>query len=137
MKVRKLGVVMAAMAMLAVSAPAQAADEPLEMVTQGSLMVTRLGGMGAGLVIGTPVAVVRESVKSYIDFTNGAADKVGVMGGKDNGPVCLVCSLVTLPAGLVVGSLKGLYYGGKNGVVTGFNQPFHPDSFSLGELDGE
>jgi hypothetical protein len=78
------------------------------------------------------------SIKSYIDFTGMAADKVGEpLGGKDNGPVCLVCSLVTLPVGLVAGTLKGVYYGTKNGVVGGFNTPFHPDTFSLGELDSE
>ncbi|MBI1272324.1 hypothetical protein GC174_18010 [bacterium] len=139
MKTSKLGVALALMAMVGMSAPAMAADsEPLEQVTQGSLMVTRVGAMGAGVVLGTPVAVVRESVKSYIDFTGMAADKVGEpLGGKDNGPVCLVCSLVTLPVGLVAGTLKGVYYGTKNGVVGGFNTPFHPDTFSLGELDSE
>lgn len=138
MKSRKLGALVALMAVLGTAMPAMAEDEPLDMVTQGSLMVTRVGGMGAGLVLGTPVAVIRESVKTCIDFTGAAADKVGEpVGGKDNGPVCLVCSLVTVPVGLVVGSVKGLYYGTKNGVVTGFNQPFHPDSFSFGELEGE
>jgi hypothetical protein len=116
--------------------PAMAEDEPLDMVTQGSLMVTRVGGIGAGVVIGTPVAVVRESFKSYVSFTQAAADKVGgKLGGKDNGPVCAVVSLATLPASLVVGGAKGVYYGTKNGVCTGFNQPFHPDSYSLGNLE--
>jgi len=118
------------------SMPALAEDEPLDMVTQGSLMVTRVGGVGAGLVVGTPVAVVRETFKSYVGFTQAAADKVGgKMGGKDNGPVCAVVSLVTLPASMVVGGAKGVYYGAKNGVCTGFNQPFHPDSYSLGALE--
>ena len=135
---KKFGALLALVATLAVSAPVRAADEPLDMVTQGSLMFTRVGGIGAGLVVGTPIAVVRESVKSYIDLTQGAADSVGEkMGGKDSGPVCLVVSLVTLPAGLLVGGAKGLYYGTRNGVVSGFNTPFHPDSFSLGELEGE
>ncbi|MBZ0187695.1 MAG: hypothetical protein K8F91_15725 [Candidatus Obscuribacterales bacterium] len=138
MKSRKLGALVALIAVLGTAMPAMAEEEPLEMVTQGSLMFTRVGAMGAGLVIGTPIAVIRESVKTSIDFTNSAADKVGEKtGGKENGPTVLVCSLVTVPVGIVVGSLKGLYYGTKNGVVTGFNQPFHPDSFSVGELEGE
>lgn len=139
MKTRKLGAAFALMAVLGMSNPAMAADEePLEMVTQGSLMVTRVGAMGAGLVVGTPIAVVRQSVKSYIDYTGMAADKVGEpLGGKDNGPVCAAVSLVTLPAGLVAGTFKGIFYGAKNGVVGGFNTPFHPDTFSVGDLGDE
>ncbi len=135
---KKFGALLALAATLLVSAPVRADEEALDMVTQGSLMFTRVGGMGAGLVVGTPIAIVRESVKSYIDLTQGAADSVGEsMGGKDSGPVCLVVSFVTLPAGLLVGGAKGLYYGTRNGVVSGFNTPFHSDSFSLGELEGE
>lgn len=135
----KLGAALALVAMLGVSSPAMAADEePMEMVTQGSLIVTRTAGLGAGVVVGTPVAIVRQTYKNYVSFTQSAADKVGEkMGGKDSGPVCAVCSLVTLPASMVVGGAQGVYYGVKNGVVSGFNQPFHPDSFSMGELEGE
>lgn len=138
MKTRKLGAALALMAVIGMSGPAMAADEPLEQVTQGSLMVTRAGGMGAAMVLGTPVAVVRDTVSSYIKFTETAADKVGEpIGGKDNGPVCATVSLVTLPAALVYGLFAGTYHGTKNAVVTGFQQPFHPDSFSLGEMDSE
>lgn len=128
---------LAVVAMTSVCAmPALADDEPLDKVTQGSLMVTRAGGVGAGVVVGTPVAVVRQSLKTYVNFTQSAADKVGgKLGGKDNGPVCAVVSLVTLPASLVVGGAKGVYYGTKNGVTNGFNQPFHPDSYSLGSYE--
>lgn len=133
----KLGAALAIVATLgSFSMPAMAEEEPLEMVTQGSLMVTRVGGIGAGLVIGTPVAVVRETYKTYVSYTQSAADKVGEkFGGKDNGPVCAMVSLVTLPASMVVGGAKGVYYGTKNGVTGGFQQPFHPDSFSLGTLE--
>ncbi len=48
-------------------------------------MFTRVGGIGAGVVVGTPIAVVRESVKSYIDLTQGAADSVGEKMGGMNG----------------------------------------------------
>lgn len=138
MKKFKLGA--AALAVVAMigsfSTPAKAEQDGLEMVTQGSLMVTRVGGIGAGLVVGTPVAVVRQTFKTYVDYTQAAADKVGEkVGGKDNGPVCAVVSLVTLPASLVVGGAKGVYYGAKNGFVNGFDKPFHPDSYSLGSLE--
>ena len=131
---------MAALAVVAMvgsfSAPAMAEEDGLEMATQGALMVTRVGGIGAGLVIGTPIAVTKQVSKTYVSYTQAAADKVGEkMGGKDNGPVCAVVSLVTLPAALVVGGAKGVYYGTKNGVKGGFDTPFHPDSYSLGNLE--
>jgi hypothetical protein len=113
-----------------------AADEPLEKVVDSSLLVTRVGGVGAGLVLGTPVAVTRCTVKSYKDLTVKVADKIGgKTGGKDCGPCCLIVSVATLPAGIVWGGLTGSYYGGKNAFKVGFNQPFHPDSFSLGKLE--
>ncbi len=137
MKTVKLGAaLLVAATVFGTVAPAMAADEPLEKTTQGSLMVTRVGGMASGVVLGTPVAAGRETYKSYINFTEAAADKVGgKVGGKDNGPVCLVVSLVTLPAAVVVGSAKGLYYGVKNGVWGGFDRPFYKDSYSLGALE--
>lgn len=137
MKTVKLGAaLLVAATLFGTVAPAMAADEPLDKVTEGSLIVTRVGGMGTGLVIGTPIAVGRETFKSYKSFTESAADKVGgKFGGKDNGPVCGLVSLVTLPAAIVVGGAKGVYYGTKNGVVGGFDKPFYKDSYSLGAFD--
>ncbi|GEM_PF-466299 len=120
--------------MLANMAPAFSKDDEgaLDKAVDGSLIVTRVGGVGAGLVLGTPVAVVRETISSYIGLTGAAADKVGgKIGGKDSGIACGVVSLVTVPAALVVGGAKGLFYGSKNGMMKGFNNPFSPASFSL------
>lgn len=114
--------------MLGTLTPALADDDALEKVVDGSLMVTRLGGVGAGMVIGPPVATLRETVKAYKEMTPGLADKVG---GSDNGPVMLVSSVFTIPASMILGTLKGIYYGGKNGMIEGFNAPFGPASFSL------
>ena len=118
-------------------APALAADQDaLDKVVDGSLIVTRLGGLGAGLVIGCPIAAVRETASTYRSWTDTAADKVGgKMGGKDSGPACALVSLVTLPAAMVVGGAKGIYYGTKNSFTHGFNEPFTQDSFSLGKLE--
>ena len=113
-------------------APALAADnDGLDTAVNGSLLVTRVGGLAAGLVIGTPIAVVREIGHNYMHFTEGAADKIG---GHDNGPACVLASIFSIPAALVVGSAKGLYAGTKNG-VQGFNSPFQADSFSSRNLD--
>lgn len=112
--------------------PALASDDGVEKVVDGSLIVTRMGGLGAGMVIGTPVAVTRQVVKSYKDMTEKAADKVG---GHEFGPSCALVSLVTVPAALVYGGATGVFYGSKNAFVHGFNEPFHPDSFSVGKLE--
>src|SRR5687768_14932902 len=99
-------------------APAFAADDGLQQAVDGSLMVTRVGGVGAGLVLGTPVAVVRETRKTYVDMTEKVADKVG---DHSFGPSVLLASVVTIPASLVLGGLKGVYFGGKNAMTSGFS----------------
>ena len=113
-------------------APALADGGPLEKVVDASLIVTRVAGTGAGLVVGTPIGVVRSVVKNYISMTNAAAEK---LGGKDCGPCCLLVSVGTIPASLVWGGLTGTYYGGKNAFTHGFNEPFSPASFCLGKYD--
>jgi hypothetical protein len=112
--------------------PTLAAEEGLDKAVDGSLVVTRVGGLGAGLVLGTPVACIKESIKSVKDLTSSAADQVG---GHESGPRVLLVGLFTVPVGLAVGGVKGVYFGTKNALVHGFNEPFHPNSFSLGTLE--
>ncbi len=125
---------LALVASVAAVAPAFAAEDNMETVTQASLLPTRVGGVVVGTVVGVPVSMVRQSYKSYIDYTVAGSEKIH---GKDCGPANLLVSVVTLPAGLVVGGLKGTYYGVKNGVMKGFETPFKPDSYGIGELDGD
>lgn len=127
-----MSLAIAALAVAAVAAPAFAADDNMDKVVQGALLPTRVGGVAAGVVVGTPIAIVRQSVKGYKDLTEKCADKIG---GKDCGPACLLVSVVTLPAGLVYGTTTGTYYGMKNGIMDGFQTPFHPDSFSVNKLE--
>lgn len=134
MKKQVLSLAMSVIAAAGTFAPVLAADDAMEKVTQGALIPTRVGGVVAGTVLGTPIAVVRESYKSYIDLTDKGAEAIK---GKECGPACLLVSVFTLPAGLVVGTVKGSYYGIKNGFMKGFETPFHPESFSLGELEGK
>lgn len=119
--------------------PAFAGDssnEGLDRAVDGSQTVLRGAGLGLGIVFGIPIAIVRQTKKSYVSMTNAGADKVGgKMGGKDNGPTCAVVSLVTLPAAMVVGTAKGTYMGTQNALVHGWNEPFTHDSFSTGEMD--
>jgi hypothetical protein len=111
--------------------PALADDDGLGKAVDSGLLVTRVGGLGAAWIVGCPIAVIRETTKSYISMTSAVADKIG---GHNFGPSVLVASVVTAPAALVVGSAKGVYAGTKN-AVDGFNEPFKPDSFSIGNLE--
>lgn len=119
------------MALGVVSAPVMAADsDGLQMAVDGGLAVTRVGGVGASLVLGTPVAILRDTYKHYTTWTPALADHVG---GHEFGPSMALVSLATVPASMVWGGLTGTYHGGRNAFVHGFNEPFHPDSFSLGK----
>lgn len=132
MKRTELAAAVAALVMsFGVVAPAMAADgDALDNVVGASMWPVRLSAVGAGTVVGTPVAAVRQTVKAYKDWTPALADKVG---GKDFGPSCGLVSIVTLPAAVVWGGVTGPYYGTKNGFVHGFNEPFTHQSFSMGD----
>ena len=133
MKSSKISIALAALVAMGSVAPAFADDDTgLDKAANASLIVTRVGGLGAAMVVGMPIAVVRETTRSYRGLTNSAADKVG---GKDFGPSCLLVSLVTLPAAMVVGGAKGTYIGSRNAMKHGFNDPFNSDSFSVGKLE--
>lgn len=132
---KKLAALVAlSMALGIVAAPVMAADKSdnsgLERAVDGSLIVTRVGGVGAAAAVGTPVAVVRDVLHMYRSWTPDLANKVG---SKDFMPSVALVSIATIPASLVWGTVCGAYHGGKNAVNHGFNTPFHPDSFSLGK----
>ena len=127
---KKLAALVAlSMALGIVAAPVNAADKDgLERAVDGSLIVTRVGGVGAGLVVGTPVAIFRDVVHHYTTWTPGLAEHVG---GKDFAPSMALVSIATMPASLVWGGVTGTFHGSRNAFTKGFETPFHPDSFSL------
>ncbi len=131
MKTSKLAVLLAMVAAFGIGSPMLAAEkggDAMDKVVDGSLIVTRVGGMGASLVLGTPVAVVRDSVHDYKAWTPSLAEHVG---GKDFGPSMALVSLVTLPTSLVWGTVTGVFHGTRNSFVKGFNEPFNPESFNI------
>lgn len=132
MKRTKLAFALSVLMTAGLIAPAMAADEGLDKVVDGSLLPTRMMGLGAAMTVGVPVATTRQVVKSYKDITNKLADKVG---GHEFGPSVALVSLVSVPAALVYGGATGTYYGTKNAFVIGFNKPFQRDSFSVGSLE--
>lgn len=130
---KKLAALFALTTVLGIAAPSFADDSEggLDRATDGALIVTRAGGVGAGLVLGTPVAAARDSYHYYTNWTNSLADKVP--GGHEFGPTVALVSIATLPASLFWGGVTGVYHGTRNALGKGFNEPFHPDSFSLGK----
>jgi hypothetical protein len=132
-KSSKIALALASLLAIGSLAPALAADDTgLDKAADASLIVTRVGAVGTAMVVGMPIAIARETTRSYRGLTNSAADKVG---GKDFGPSCLLVSIVTLPAALFVGGAKGTYIGSRNAVTHGFHDPFASDSFSVGKLE--
>jgi hypothetical protein len=131
-KISKFAAILSIAMTLGMTAPSFADDKSsgVETAVDGALVVTRVGGATAAAIVGTPIAIVRETYKSYTQWTPACADK---MGAKDCGPACLMVSVVTLPAAIVWGTVTGTFYGCRNGINKGFNEPFHPDSFSLGK----
>lgn len=136
MKRSNLALALSTFMALGTLAPAFAAtaddNSGLDKAVNGSLIVTRIGGLGAAMVVGVPIAIVRETHKSFVSITNGTADKCG---GHDFGPSCVLASFFSLPASLVVGGAKGTYVGTKNAVTHGFNEPFNTESFSVGKME--
>jgi hypothetical protein len=130
--VKKLAALVALSIALGITAaPVNAADKDgLDRAVDGSLIVTRVGGVGAGLAVGTPVAIVRDVLHMYSTWTPALADHVGV---KDFAPSLALVSIATVPASLVWGGLTGTFHGGRNAFTKGFETPFHPNSFSLGK----
>lgn len=108
------------------------AEEPKEMVKNSAMFPVKALAVGAGLVVGTPVAVVRQTAERSIGITGDFADKIG---GKDSLPPVLFASVLAVPFGLLVGSAEGIYFGGKNAIQHGVEKPFSKESFSLGELE--
>jgi hypothetical protein len=130
-KTSKLAALLAMTIALGIGSPMFAAEgsgEPLETVVDGSMIVTRAGGVGTSLVVGTPVAIARDSYKYYTNWTQELADHVG---GKDFGPSCALVSLVTLPAALTWGTVTGTYHGVRTGFTDGFQEPFNVKTFNV------
>ena len=102
------------------------------MMKNVAMFPVKVLGVGCGEVIGVPMATIRKCSMRYKSYTDNMADKIG---GKECMPPVVFASVLTIPAGLVVGTGEGVFYGTKNAINHGFDKPFSEDSFSLGELE--
>lgn len=124
---KSLSMLLAALA-IATAAPANAEDTK-EMAKNAALFPVKAVAMGAGMVVGIPVAITRRSSNRCIEYTQNIADKIG---GHEHAPPAIFASVIGMPAGLIVGAGEGVYYGGKNAINGGAGEkPFALATFSL------
>ncbi len=100
------------------------------MLKNAAMLPVKALGIGSGLVVGTPVAIIRRTTVRIREYTGEFADKIG---GRKDFPPNFFASFLSVPCGVVVGTGEGLEYGLKNAVEHGNEKPFGLDSFSLGD----
>ncbi len=103
--------------------PAFAGDNPMMQVFMFPVKVV---AFGTSAVVGTPIAIVRTSAKNTCKSNKD-------MGGEGSVVKTGLLSVVSLPLGIVTGTLEGGYYGLSNASMH-TDKPFCKDAFSLGEL---
>jgi len=134
LEVKNLKALLAAGLMLGAVAvmPAHASDSVPEMAKNTALLPLKVVAVGSAAVVGTPIAVVRQVAVRIREFTGTFADNIG---GKDSFPPNLFASVLSIPAGTIVGSAEGFYYGPRNAFTKGVEKPFSQGSFSLAEME--
>lgn len=136
---KKVLSIMAAGIMLSLAAaPAIAADakssgssgEVTTMAKQTLWFPVQMVGVGAAMVVGTPIAMIRQSAVRIRSLNEGASDKIG---GHEHFPPNLFASVYSVPVGTLIGCSEGVYLGTKNAIGHGVEHPFSLSSFSLGD----
>ncbi|MBX9686864.1 MAG: hypothetical protein K2X27_09195 [Candidatus Obscuribacterales bacterium] len=126
----KKRIVSSCLAVMSLScAPAFAGDDPASNTV---LIPVRVLAFGVAAVIGTPVAVVKDTIKNIPKHTEAIADK---MGGKDNMAAMAVAAPFGIVSGTALGALQGLYDGPKNSLDNCVEHPFSAASMSLSDKD--
>jgi hypothetical protein len=112
--------------------PVRAADSEgvTDMAKKTVWLPVQMAGIGAGMAVGIPFAMVRQVITRTAQKTGDIADK---MGGKEHFPPNLFAAPIGLGFGLVVGTAEGMYWGGRNAFKYGFEKPFTPASFSMND----
>jgi hypothetical protein len=108
--------------------PARASDSD-DIVTKAVKVPVMVSALCAGVAVGTPVAVVHDTINDY----SAARDQVATAFGGQNPDACqyLVADFVALPAGLAIGVVNGTYHGFSNAISNCSAKPFSAESFCL------
>jgi hypothetical protein len=83
----------------------------------------------AGMAVGTPIAVVHDTISDYSAVRDSVASTFG--GQSPDACQYLVADLVAIPAGLAIGVLDGTYHGVSSAFNNCKEKPFSAESFSL------
>ena len=113
-------------------APALAADKetPVESTV---LLPFRVAALGAGIAVGTPVAIVRDTIGAYPDARDTiAGQKLSENPHPDPG-LYLLADLAAVPVSVTVGVFQGICDGTKNAIDNCADKPFSAESFSLAD----
>lgn len=136
-----LSIVAAGIMLALATAPAQAEDAKKTSSSGGSGEVGTMAkstlwfpvqvvGAGTAWVVGTPIAMVRQSAVRIRSLNEAASDKIG---GHEHFPPNLFASVYSVPVGTLIGCSEGVYLGAKNAIAHGTERPFSLSSFSLGD----
>ena len=88
----------------------------------------RLAAFVAGVMVGTPVAIVRKSIICTVSDTKELV-------GESRNPIFLVpAGMLAAPWGLFSGGAEGIYAGIADSWVNSSENPFSKESFSLGKM---
>ncbi|MBI1269805.1 hypothetical protein GC174_05180 [bacterium] len=132
---KSLTSLMVATGIIAASAAPCLAADAQEMAKGYAMFPVKALAIGTGTVVGIPIAITRRASSRSVEFTQNFADQIG---GHENIVPSAFAMLMGVPFGLLVGTGEGVYYGGKNGIVNGYESPFSLSSFSLDtDLEGE
>lgn len=94
----------------------------------GGNPIARGASVAAGLVFGTPVAIVRRTGQEIVQGTKD------LVGDTDNWFIIAPASVIAIPFGCVSGGASGVLTGAKNAWVGSADEPFSKDAFSLGDM---
>lgn len=110
------------------------AEDAQEMAKGYAWFPVKALAMGAGSVVGIPIAITRRASSRSVEFTQNFADQIG---GHENIVPSAFGMLMGVPFGLLVGTGEGVYYGGRNAITNGYEKPFSLATFSLDpDLEG-
>lgn len=113
------------------------AQSAQEMAKGYAMFPVKALAMGAGAVVGIPVAIVRRASSRSIEYTQNFAD-YEQMGGHENIVPSAFAMIPAIPMGILVGTGEGIFYGSKNAISNGYENPFSLATFSLdSDLEGE
>ncbi len=91
--------------------------------------VSRMASFTAGVVVGTPVAIVK---RTYQQTRDGSTD---LIGDSKNPILVATTSVFALPFALMGGPIQGVEYGVRNSWIGSKEEPFGKTAFSIDDAE--